>query len=195
MKIKRIIAYIIDYFIVNMIALLLFTNLPMFKENYNNFMKVSEEYMETVSTIGSGEIDEDYILQYSYETTRETIPLTIITCGLMITYLGIIAYLCNGQTLGKKIMKIKIVPTTGNKLNPNLFMIRAIIITNIIPTLTEVICTMYLSQSNWLIAYNVTSYISELVIFLILGFMIFREDEKGLHDLLCKTNVIEVQKK
>lgn len=194
MKIKRIFAYIIDYLIVSFLATLLFTYLPIFKNDYNNFVNTTEEYLETITTSGSSEIDDDYVYQYSYDISKSTVALTTMKCGLAFLYFGVVAYLCNGQTLGKKIFKIKVVASDNQKLNPNLFMLRTLIITNTIPTMIEIICTMYLSKSNWLLVYNITSYISEFIIFIILGFMIFRDDEKGLHDLICKTTVIETKK-
>ena len=194
MKVKRIFAYIIDYLIVSFIAALLFAGIPAFKESNEELLNKTDEYIEVMTTSGSSEIDADYELQYLYDSSRAMIPMNVISCGLMLLYFGVFAYISNGQTLGKKIFKIKVVSDKGSKPNPNAFMIRTVIITNIIPSIASILCTLYLSKSNWLVWYNITSYISELVIFLILGFMIIRDDEKGLHDIICKTNVVEAKK-
>lgn len=192
MKTKRMIAYIIDFLIVYIIASLIYS-LPIFESSYNSFQKTSQEYTDYIINIGSGELDYDTELQYLYDISKTSQPLTIINCGVLILYFGVFAYIFNGQTLGKKIMKIKVVSIDNKRPNPNLFMIRSIILTNLIPKIASIISLACLSKSNWIIAENIIGYISYSVIFLIIGFMIFREDERGLHDIICKTNVVSTK--
>lgn len=193
MKLKRITAYILDILFVYFIAAALFM-LPIFKNDYKNYMDTTTEYIEYIATLGSGEADRDIELDYVYSISKSSQPLSIITCGLLFLYFGIFAYILKGQTLGKKIMKLKVVPDKGKSLDVNLFMIRAIILTNLLPKIASIIVLTKLSPSNWLIAENIISEISNIITFLILGFMIFRDDERGLHDLICKTKVVESNK-
>lgn len=193
MKLKRITSYILDILFVYFIAAALFM-LPIFKNDYKNYMYTTTEYIEYIATLGSGEADRDIELDYVYSISKSSQPLSIITCGLLFLYFGVFAYILKGQTLGKKIMKLKVVPDKGKNLDVNLFMIRAIILTNLLPKIASIIVLTKLSPSNWLIAENVISEISNIITFLILGFMIFRDDERGLHDLICKTKVVESNK-
>lgn len=193
MKLKRITAYILDILFVYFIAAALFM-LPIFKNDYKNYMDTTTEYIEYIATLGSGEADRDIELDYVYSISKSSQPLSIITCGLLFLYFGVFAYILKGQTLGKKIMKLKVVPDKGKNLDVNLFMIRAIILTNLLPKIASIIVLTKLSPSNWLIAENIISEISNIITFLILGFMIFRDDERGLHDLICKTKVVESNK-
>jgi uncharacterized RDD family membrane protein YckC len=192
MKIKRFLAYIIDFFIVYIIAVSIFSS-PIFKNEYKNYNELNTEYLEYIRTNGSSEIDKDIELQYLYEINKESQPLLIITCGLLIVYFGIIAFFCKGQTIGKKIFKLKVESINGEKLNPNLFMIRTIILTNLIPRIASIVCISFLSKTNWLIAEEIISYVSSTMLFLIIGFMIFRDDERGFHDVICKTQVISTK--
>lgn len=192
MKIKRLAAYIIDFFIIYIIAALIYS-LPVFENSYNAYQEATQEYVDYVVNIGSGEIDYDTETEYLYDMSRHAQPLTIINCGLIILYFGIYAYIANGQTIGKKIMKIKVVSTDGNKLNPNLFMLREIILTNLLPKIASIIALALLSKSNWILAENIIGYIQNTITFLIIGFMIFRDDERGLHDVICKTNVVSTK--
>lgn len=192
MKLKRIAAYIIDIFIVNFIASALFM-LPIFKNDYNLYMETTESYLEYIATLGSSEADYDIELEYVHTISKSSQPLTIITCGLLFLYFGVFAYMLKGQTIGKKLIKIKVVPVKGTKLNVNLFMIRALIITNLLPRIGSIIILIYLNPSNWLIVENIIGEISNIITFLILGFMIFRDDERGLHDLICGTKVVSTK--
>lgn len=192
MKIKRILAYAIDIIIVNIIASLIFM-LPIFENDYQTYTEKTEEYTNYILNIGSGELDYDIELDYAYTITQSSQPLLIITSGLLILYFGVFAYFFKGQTLGKKITKLKVVSIDKDKLNPNLFMIRAIILTNLLPKIASIISIMYLSKSKWIIAENIIAQISNLILFIIIGFMIFRDDERGLHDVICKTKVIDTK--
>lgn len=192
MKVKRILAYLIDFLIISIIASLIFCT-PIFKKDYKEYSNLNQEYLDYIKETGSGEIDYDIELQYIYDINRASQPLLIITCGFLIVYFGIIAYLCNGQTLGKKILKLRTVPNEGEKLNLNLFMIRSIILTNLLPRIASIVCISLLSKSNWLIAEEIIGYFSSTTLFLILGFMIFRDDERGFHDVICNTKVISTK--
>ena len=92
-------------------------------------------------------------------------------------------------------MKIKVVPIKGNKLNPGLFILRTLLITSIIPNLISVISIFYLSPNTWYNLTGIISQIQEFFFLIILGFMIFRDDERGLHDLICQTKVIDTKSK
>lgn len=192
MKIKRFVAYIIDFFIIYIIAALIYS-LPVFENSYNAYQETTQEYVDYVLNIGSGKIDYDTETDYLYDMSGHAQPLTIINCGLIILYFGVYAYIANGQTIGKKIMKIKVISTDSNKLNPNLFMLREIILTNLLPKIASIIALALLSKSNWMIAENIIGYIQNTITFLIIGFMIFRDDERGLHDVICKTNVVSTK--
>ena len=138
MKLKRITAYILDILFVYFIAAALFM-LPIFKNDYKNYMDTTTEYIEYIATLGSGEADRDIELDYVYSISKSSQPLSIITCGLLFLYFGVFAYILKGQTLGKKIMKLKVVPDKGKTLDVNLFMIRAIILTNLLPKIASII--------------------------------------------------------
>lgn len=194
MKLKRIIAYIIDIFSISTISTIIFT-LPFFENDYNEYYKVAEESTARIVDVsgGSQEIDEDVLLEATYDLTRSAQPLNIINIGCTIIYFGVISYLWQGQTIGKKILHIKIVPIKGKNLSPNLFMLRQIIVTNIIPKIASVIAISILSETNWYITNEIIGTISNTITFLLIGFMIYREDERGLHDIIGQTKVISTK--
>ncbi len=192
MKIKRIGAYIIDFALVFFLSSIIFC-LPIFKNNYNAYENATLEYVEYITELGSSDPDQDIELDLIHNLSKQGQPLTIINCGLLLLYFGIFAYINKGQTLGKKIFKIKVVSQNSDKLNPNLFMLRAIILTNLIPKIVSIIALATLSKTNWLMVENLTSSISTTMLFLMVGFMIFREDERSLHDCITKTEVIETK--
>ena len=114
-------------------------------------------------------------------------------CNLVfiLGYFIIIPVVNNGQTLGKKILKIKIEKIDGN------LTIRDMVIRNFITTslLQLMISSTLVYIVNNDIYYNLSIFVSLLQILLVIitSFMIiYRKDEKGVQDLITGTQVIEV---
>ena len=194
MKLKRIFTYFIDLFFVSLISSII-VMIPIFKYDP---VKVEEQTNELYSSIletGSADVDEDFLVTGLYNLERSSTSLTAITTFVTFIYFGVAAFINNGCTLGKMIMKIKVVPIKGNKLNPGLFILRTLLITSIIPNLISVISIFYLSPNTWYNLTGIISQIQEFFFLIILGFMIFRDDERGLHDLICQTKVIDTKSK
>lgn len=194
MKIKRITAFLIDLLIVSTIASVIFS-LPFFEKYYNNYYKTVEENAARIADIGGGStvIDEDVMLDITYNLTRSSQPLYIINIGCTLIYFGVISFVWKGQTIGKRLLKLQVVSNNNKELNPNLFMLRQILVTNLIPKTLSVISIIAFSKSNWYVANDIISYLSNTMTFIILGFMIFRNDERGLHDLIGQTKVISTK--
>lgn len=194
MKLKRIFTYFIDLFFVSLISSII-VMIPIFKYDHVKVEEQTNELYNSILETGSADVDEDILVTELYNLEKSSTSLTAITTFVTFIYFGVAAFINNGRTLGKMIMKIKVVPIKGNKLNPGLFILRTLLITSIIPNLISVISIFYLSPNTW---YNITGIISQIQEFfflIILGFMIFRDDERGLHDLLCQTKVIDTKSK
>jgi len=191
MKIKRIIAYVIDYIIITIIASLLFS-LPVFKTYYTKYEESSTEYIDLVlnNTNGSADISDEEVINYLYNVEYYSKPLIFIQLGISILYFGVLAYLLKGQTLGKKIMRIQVVSVKDSSLNVSKFMLRSILVSNWIPQLLSALAITFCPKENWYNYQNIISYVQYSLYFLMIGFMIFRDDERGLHDLLGDTKVI-----
>ena len=201
MKIKRIAAYIIDTLIVTFISSIIFS-MPIFIDYQEQYEDVYEDFikeLEYIKDIGSAEYDEERLLDLEYDMINSQKPRQIIDVGLLIIYFGVFAYISDGQTLGKKIFKIKVVGVK-NKIQPHLFMLRSIILTNFIPNLVSIIVgegDLTNARMNYIKnkGLDASLYINYFITFIIIGFMIFRDDERGLHDILCDTEVIDLKQK
>ena len=191
MKIKRVFAYIIDYGIVYLISALLLM-IPVFSYDQEKYLEYYKEYTTIPEQITEETINNQYTILY--KMTKLSKNSLVIEGIVTFTYFGIVAYLLKGQTIGKKAQKIKVVPLEGKELNPHLFMLRSVILTNLIPKIASIIAIMTLKEKQWILASGIISNISQTITFTLIAFIIFREDERSLHDIICKTKVIEVNK-
>ena len=193
MKVKRIIAYLIDMFIISLLANIIFS--LAFPNNFEKYNEKADEYVERILSFGSADIAEDELMDMNYTLSKLQAPNLIIKLGLTILYFGILSFMWNGKTLGKKILKIRVVPIKGKKLNPPLYLLRGILITNSLFNLIDIINTSVFKGEMWNGFASMISYGKMIMSVMIIGVMIFRDDERGLHDLICRTKVIEEKPK
>lgn len=191
MKIKRIMAYLIDYAIVYLISAVLLM-IPFFSFDQEQYLNYYEEYMDIPTEINDDVLNRQYSLLY--DMTKISKNSLIIEAVVGFSYFGIAAYLMGGQTLGKKIKRIKVVPVNGKEINTHLFMLRSAILINLIPKIASILAIYFLNEKRWILAEGIISNLSLTITFVMMAFLIFRDDERSLHDLICKTKVVEVNK-
>lgn len=193
MKIKRIFAYLLDIFFVSLISSLI-VMIPIFNYNVPAIQEKTNEMYDSLLNTGSSDPDEDILIEKLYDLEKESSSLTVVTAFVTFIYFGVIGFINNGQTLGKMITKLRVVPVKDNKLNPGLYIIRTLLITSIIPQIINIASLSLMNANTWYNLTGIVSQVQEFFFLIILGFMIFRDDERGLHDIICQTKVIEAKK-
>ena len=187
---KRVIAYFIDIMIVSALSSILSLALPK-NDTYNTKM---DELSKTMEKFQNKEIDKDeWTKAYediSYDISKASISSSIIIIVVSVGYFVLFNYYNDGQTLGKKIMKLKIVSSNGNPLTINNYVLRSLIINSVLSQLISVLLLCVLSKDNYLLyGSNAVSALS-LVSAISFVFAIYRSDGRGLHDLISNTVVI-----
>lgn len=194
MKMKRILAFFIDMMFVSFLSASLVL-LPVFHYNPEEQNAVLNEYVDKILESGSADLDEDGFVLVMHDYTYKGISLMVVSTTITFLYFGILGFFFNGVTLGKKIMGIKIVPEYGDSLNPNLFILREILVNGLAFKVIVILITLLCKDVNsWYEIYNFVNTLSMVVMFAIYGFILFRDDERGLHDLICRTRVVKIEK-
>ena len=192
---KRILAYLIDILIVTCIATILTMFIPV-SEEYTNQMNELNAVLEDYS---SGDISEtEYLEKFSdisYIVNKESVQVSIVSVVLSTIYFVVLAYYMNGQTFGKKIMKIQVVSANSKKLTMNNYLIRSLLVDSILMNAISIVAILFLEKSSYLKVYDVTSTIFGAIYVVIFAMILFRQDGRGLHDLLANTKVISLNDK
>ena len=185
---KRFCAYIVDYVIVALIASL-FARVPILNPNYDRYMEEYNKYIESVKT-SLNDSASDEIIDNSYTMTKLGVNITIINLVVGAIYFVGFQYLNKGQTLGKKMLKIRMVD--DNNERPKLYqvLIHSVIINSLLTTTISVITLLCLSKATYLNISEVVQIIDMGLLFGSFGCMIVRKDGKGIHNILAHTNVI-----
>ena len=191
---KRMGAFVIDYFIVLVIVSLITMG---FNTNKNNDLnsqmnQLISDYQNEKITIDEYK-DETYKL--NYELQKENMTVNIVTITLYIGYFVVFATLNKGQTLGKKLLKIRVVNKNNDKPSIWNMLVRSLFIYNIISILFSTVAVNFLNINTFTYIYTTLGYIEYFVIIISFFMVIYKTDGRGLHDMMAGTNVIEEVKK
>ena len=191
-SLKRIIAFVIDIVIVSLVVSLI-NLLPLdpYKDKYKD---AYEKYNEVVQKSTEDE-KNDYkneIIELNYEVYKYRTYSSMFSATALILYFGVLPLVMNGQTLGKKIMKLRVVSNNEKKINFWKYLIRIVILNNIWLSLINIGAVYVVSGVKFYYVTYVISMLSSLIYMLNLIMVMFRKDNRGLHDMVAGTKVIEV---
>ncbi len=189
---KRLGAYLIDYLVVTVIIygvmLLPFVNphKEEYNTKYNEVVRVNEQYQN--NEISSEEFNEA-LIPIAYDLYRLNGSYVIVSTICFIGYFVIFQFLYKGQTIGKKIFKLKLASANDKPLSMVNYLVRAIILYNILIPIIELIIVFTMSSENYYNVYQNVNLVSYIIMYITLFFMLVRTDGRGLHDILANTIV------
>lgn len=190
---KRFAAYLIDLIIVTLLASAI--SLVFLKNTTGQTS--TEEYMTLTKKYTSGEItQEEYTKasnEFNYLMTKENVGITIVNIGVALVYYVILCYFCHGITLGKYLLKMRIVSSKDKELNMGNYLLRALFVNLLLTNIISVVFVSVLDKESFMSIYPKIS--NGLTIFLLatLIFMMYRSDGRGLHDMISGTVVISTK--
>ena len=190
---KRFIAFVIDLLIVTLLSgiiSLIFTD----SERYDSS---SEKLIELTRKFTALEVErDDYYKEFdelNYTLTKESLSVTIITCGVTVVYFVVLSYFCNGITLGKYIMKLRIKSAKDKKLNILNYLLRSLLVNMLLSNLASIILVSVLSKDSFIAVYPKVSNAITICMLLSVLFMLYRDDGRGIHDLMGSTVVVNMK--
>jgi len=112
--------------------------------------------------------------------------------AIVIAYFAIFQFSLGGQTLGKKIMKLRVVKAKDKELNIFNYLIRCAILNGVIVNLLLVIFVNTLDVNSFYMANYIVSNIQSIIEIVIIIMIFMTNDSRGLHDYIAGTKVIEI---
>lgn len=170
------------------------------EETYNDLL--TEKYEDNKISKGeykeiTNKINEDTTSltnDYNYILGKIAISDSIITLVTTLLYFGILQYFLKGQTVGKRLLKLKVVSASNKKINILNYILRSLIINNVFLNAMGIIFLAYSSKSIYLKADSILSMLVSVLEAITIFLVMTREDKRGLHDLLFNTKVIYLEK-
>ena len=189
--IQRFVAYCIDIIIVSFVVSIV--ALPFY--NDKEMSKYEEKSNELVEKYTTNKISvEKFMLEsanVSYQMARDNGIVSIATIIFEILYFIVYQLYNGGQTLGKKLMKIKIVSTKG-ELTMNQIMFRALIINSIMLELISFGFMLFSSKEVYFFGVGIFEIIQTIVIVISALLIMYSKKSRGIHDLVTHTEVLKI---
>ena len=187
----RLVAYIIDILLISII----FSGIMFLVPENSNYDKYVKEYEQIQTDLIEEKITvEEYYnksIDIVYDIDYSNVFSMIIQVVLIILYFVVFQFYNNGQTLGKKLMKLRIVSTNGDELTLNQIVYRALINNSILINILIIGTLLFLGRNCYYYISIILQAIASIIVFVTLMMILCRKDGKGLHDVIAGTKVIQ----
>lgn len=188
---QRIAAYLIDGIIIVMIVSLIASPFV----NSDAIQKIDNDLVELVNKLQSNDLS---YFTYMKEVSVLELQLaklngvtTIITLFVEVLYFVIFQIYNYGQTIGKKILKIKVISNSG-ELTMNQMIVRSLLINSILLDMLLIMVVSFINDPmQYFYLFGSFEFIQYLFIFVTVLMIMFRKDHVSLHDLITNTRVVK----
>ena len=163
-------------------------------QEYDEIVLETKEYteeeivslMNQIYTIYQDRNIENAVLQQRYST-----PIDILSVIILLLYFGLVPYKMMGQTLGKKIFKLRVynVDDKKKKISLRNYMLRAFLVTGSIFILLNAILCNLMDINTYSYTYNIMYAIRTIYFGMFAIVYVFTNDNRSIHDYILKTNV------
>ncbi|MGM9834784.1 MAG: RDD family protein [Bacilli bacterium] len=194
-KYKRLLAYIVDILLVTFVVGLI-CNTSLMQKQMDKYNDANDRLIEKATSILESEEEtteetNEEIKSLVYDINYFGTAFNVVNVLVTIGYFAIFQCFNKGQTIGKKMMKIRIVSKDSQELPVVNYLFRAIILYGIAFIVINMVSIEFLKINGFYKVYSVSNAISSLISITIYFMILFRTDERGLHDILSSSKVIE----
>jgi uncharacterized RDD family membrane protein YckC len=187
---KRLKAYLID---ISILAIILFT-ISLILPN-QGMVRLSNYFSELNELFIKGDITLlTYLKEYSlvvHKIDLSNTTLSIINSFFVIVYFVLYPFYKNGQTIGQKFMSIKIISENNNRPSVQALMIRNLIINGLGYMIISLSLLYLIPKIFYFLVISILGIIQLMIVIRCCFMIIYKEDKKGLQDVISKTYFIE----
>lgn len=197
MKLKRLLAYIIDILIVGFVASAL-ANIDILNPYLDNYLESYESFNETLKNINEENVMDMFYSDEFVNQYQNTLKYSVYSTGIsfvcyLLYFVGFQKWNKN-QTVGKKLMNLKVVnKNKKDDVKVWQYLVRTLIVYNLFFSSLNVCLALCFNTKLFFTLSIIISIIGYVITYLGYGMILFRKDGKGLHDLISGTEVMEVK--
>lgn len=210
-KFKRITAYLIDFLIVLVLISLLSEinflnpNKGSYDEALEEYNEIYEQYNNSIQNISENTTQEEYeqiinskeLVSSYYNVVKNSTSVTLIYIFTIVLYYSLFPYFFNGQTIGKKLLKINISLDNDKRIPIYKLILKSLFL----PFYSGVIFRTAFSELLMLIyvlifkeKFFAEVYAAIIIIDIIWGYvdilcLLKSKENKSIHDKILKTKV------
>ena len=190
---ERLGSYLLDTLIVSFIFSLICLGFGNYQSNTEKLMtELDNKLLESSITT------EEYLEEYKellYDYQKENVLQTGISVALTIAYYVVFQYMNKGQTIGKKILNIRVVDKDTKKpISILKGLLRSFIILSVLSGTLGIIFLFVLSKNSYFISYSALLFIEGIFTLITIMLVLYKKDGRGLHDIIANTIVLKENK-
>lgn len=189
---QRLLAYVLDMTIVVLVSTLI--SYPFISTKAVD--KLNKQSSEILQKYQNQEISAktyfNQSMDNSYQLSKETGLTNIVTIVVYVLYFIVYQMYMNGQTIGKRIMKIRIVKNKDGTLSMNDMLIRGLINNYILSNILIAIFVL-INRNTYVYGSSIVQIIQYAILIASIFMIIIRKDGRSVADLICGTKVVSLK--
>ncbi len=187
---KRLVAYMIDMFIVGLVISIISYNF-----DTTRLEKLSDKSIKLMNSFTNGDISSDkYFFEYAdilYKVNKANINGNLLGLVIYVGYFVLFQFFNGGATIGKKLLKIKVVSQGGGEVSLWQMIVRTSIINGIVPLALSLILVFTTKGLVFLTLSSVVGLFENIFVIICVFMLLYKSDCLALHDIMSKSVVIE----
>lgn len=188
---QRFVAFMIDLILVSFITSLVTAIIPTnssIDKLYDQQVKIVENYTNQKITM------QEYVNQLvdiNYDIAKQTGIITLVSIAISLLYYVLYVYKNDGQSIGKKMMKIRIQKKDKDKeLTMNDLLFRTMILQGTLVSIIGFCTILFLDKDTYLATNSLLNLIQYSILIISFFLIAFTKERQGLHDMVAKTEVV-----
>ena len=188
---QRFVAFMIDLILVSFITSLVTAIIP----TNSSIDKLYDQQVKIVENYTAGKITmQEYVNQLvdiNYDIAKQTGIITLVSIAISLLYYVLYVYKNDGQSIGKKMMKIRIQKKDKDKeLTMNDLLFRTMILQGTLVSIIGFCTILFLDKDNYLATNSLLNLIQYSILIISFFLIAFTKERQGLHDMVAKTEVV-----
>ena len=190
---ERLSSYLIDTLIVSLIFSLICLGFGNYtSEAEKAMLELENKMLENSITM------EEYLVEYKdilYDYQKENVLQSGISVALTIAYFVVFQYMNKGQTIGKKILNIRVVDKKSKKSISILKgLLRSFIVFSVVSGTCCILFLYIFNRDTYVISYSALLFLEAIFTIVTMILVLYKKDGRGLHDMMANTIVIKEKK-
>lgn len=187
---ERLGAYILDTIIVSFIFSIICLGFGSYTSNTEKLMEELDNKLLESSITPEEYLEEYQDLLYDYQ--KENVLQSGISVALTVVYYVVFQYMNKGQTLGKKLLKIRVVDKDTQKPVSILKgLLRSFLIYSLLSGIASILFLYILNRSVYFLSYSTLLIVEAIFTLVTVVLVLYKKDGRGLHDMMANTIVVK----